>query len=137
MSPNQRQFHRCPLTAAPSAALFVGRQKIDCWVIEMSIGGFGVLIGQSLPLTAEPLARLKFQGLNYIVRVTRQEMQDEGVIVALEQIEEIVPNTTQIPSTPLEQCLTGVAWVTAVCILVAAFYCLTGTTANLTLSLIP
>ena len=93
-----------------------------------------MVVSKALPLMAEPLARLKFQGLDYIVRMIRQETQDDIVILALEQIEEIVPNVAMTPATPLEQWLTSAAWVTAICILAAAFYCLSGTHANLSLS---
>ena len=139
MSLNHRQYFRCPLPTEPSAAeaavLVVGRHKIHCRLVEMSLCGFGVLVPESLPAMKEPLARLKVRGLDYIVRVARQELRRDGVLVALEQVEELLPDSTRLPATPLEKWLTRAAWAAAICIVATALYCLAGTNAALSLSL--
>ena len=141
MSLNQRQCTRWPLPTDPSAAegavLVVGRQAIQGRLIEMSLTGFGVLVPESLPASKEPLARLKVRGLDYIVRVTRQDLRRDGVLVALQQVEELLPNSMQIPATPLGLLLTRAAWAAAVCIVLAAIYCLTDVNAAVSLSIHP
>ena len=141
MSLNHRQYFRCPLPTDPSAAegavLVVGRRKIQGRLIEMSLTGFGVLVPESLPACKEPLARLKVRGLDYIVRVTRQDLRRDGVLVALQQVEELLPNSTLIPATPLGLWLTRAAWAAAVCIVLAAICCLTDVNAVVPLSLHP
>ncbi|MBS0204666.1 MAG: hypothetical protein JSS49_17315 [Planctomycetes bacterium] len=117
---NNRHYHRCPLPDARPAVLVVDRHNIDCWVFDMSLGGFGVLVAEPIPVMHEPLARLQVQGLTYIVRVTRQEIREDEVLLALERIDEIVPDPATIPATPLGRCLTGAAWIAAICIVVAA-----------------
>ena len=139
MSLYHRQYFRCPLptdqSAAEAAVLVVGRRKIHGRLIEMSLTGFGVLVPESLPATKEPLARLKVRGLDYIVRVTRQDLRRDGVLVALQQVEELLPNSALIPATPLGLLLTRAAWAAAVCIVLAAICCLTDVNAVVSLSL--
>ena len=134
MSPNQRQFHRCPLAAEQPAVLVVDRRKIDARVIEMSLGGFGVMVPRSLPVIKDPLARLKVRGLDYVVRITRQEDRDGGVLLAVEQIEEIVPSSTVTGSSVVGRWMTFAAWTVAVGLVVAAFYSLSVTHAADSLS---
>ena len=126
---NHREYFRCPLPTDPSAAegavLVVGRRAIPGRLVEMSLTGFGVLVPESLPTTEEPLARLKVRGLDYIVKVTRQELRRDGVLVGLQLVEELLPNNTLIPATPLGQWLTRAAWAAAICIVLAAICCLT------------
>ena len=123
---NNRHYQRCPLPDTKRAVLIVDRQKIDCWVFEVSLGSFGALIAESIPVMTEPFAQLQFQGMTYVVRVTRQEVRENEVMIALEQIEEIVPDTTTIPATLLGRCLTSAAWIAAVGIIVVAVYLLAG-----------
>ena len=125
---NHRQFSRCPLPAGSSpvetAVLVVGRQTITGRLVEMSLGGFAVLVPELLPETKEPLARLKVRGLDYIVHVSREEQRRDGVLVALDQVEELLPNNTVIPATPLGRWLTRAAWMAAIGIVTTALYCL-------------
>jgi hypothetical protein len=125
MSQNQRQYFRCHHSTIQSDGLLVvGRRKIPCHLVEMSLGGFAVIVSRALPAMTAPLANLKVRGLEYIVRVTRQEPRDDGVLVALEQLEEVLPNPSLIPSTPLGIWLTRAAWVAAIALVIAAIYSL-------------
>lgn len=126
MFPNQRQFFRCPLPGGQSlSVLVIGWRRFPCRLIEMSLGGFAVVVPRVLPPMPQSLARLKVQGLDYVVRVTRQEPRNDGFLVALEQVEELVPNCATIPATPAGRWLTATAWMAAVGIVVAALYFLT------------
>jgi hypothetical protein len=123
---NQRQFFRCPLeTDQPESVLVIGSRRIDCQLIEMSLSGFAVMLPRALPSMKDPVAQLKVGALQYIVRVARQENRDDGVLVALEQLEELLPNNTMIPTTPTSRALTAAAWAAAIGIIVLAGYCMT------------
>jgi hypothetical protein len=134
MSSNQRQYFRCPLAHEDSSAVLVFRwRSIQCRLIEMSIGGFAVLAPASCRLPVESLIHLKVRGLEYIVRLTRQETRDDGTLLGLEQVEEVVPDRTLHPSTLVGRWLTKAAWAAAVGTLAVAAYCLSGLHTTITL----
>ena len=88
---NKRQYARCPLPQEKSAGeLVLGNRSIPCQVQEVSLSGFGVIVPDQLPASIDKLVTLKVGDLTYVVRVTRQEVKRAGVLVALEQVEEIV-----------------------------------------------
>jgi hypothetical protein len=136
---NHRQFFRCPIPTGASsegkAELLVDGRRINGRVVEMSLGAFGVMVPESLPTPKDPLVRLKVRGLEYIVRVTREEQRRDGVLVALEKIEELVPNNTMVPTTPLGKWLTGATWAVALCIVAFALYGLIGAHSALSMTL--
>lgn len=130
---NDRQYHRCPISADhPHAVLLVDRRKVSCRLIEVSLGGFAVVASRQIENLQNPIGRLDVQGLSYVVQVTRQETRGDGVMVALEKIEEILPNTVSVAG----RCATGLAWIAAISIVVAAVYYLAGEHANTALSTI-
>lgn len=123
---NKRKYARCPLPAEKSAAVLVmGKWTIPCLVQEVSLSGFGVVVTEQLPAAEDLLGKLTVGNLVYVVRVTRQEAKRQGVLVALEQVEEIVPDSAFTPTTMLGRWMTRAAWVAAVGIVAAAMCRLT------------
>ena len=121
MSENQRQFSRCPVDGDDSSAvLVVNRRPIDCRLVEMSIGGFGVITPRQLRVGRNELACLKARGLEYIVRITHQKRCDDGVFVGLKQVEEVLPDNSTSPESP--GWLTTAVWATALSTVAAAVY---------------
>lgn len=130
---NQRQYFRCAFESH-SCVLIAGRRAIPCELVDMSLGGFAVTIPEPMPETVDSLMRLKVRDLEYIVRLARQEHRPEGVRLALEQVEEVVPPADQIPTTPLGRVMTRAAWIVAFCLVLAALYCLSGLTPPLSVA---
>lgn len=128
MFSNKRLYSRCKHeTVQGVAELVVSGRKISCQIVELSLGSFAVIVPE--PLTealVDPLACLKFRGLTYIVRVNRQETRDDGVLVALEQVEEVVPPSSIYPSTAAGRWGARIAWVTAICLVAAALFNMAG-----------
>lgn len=88
---NQRQYARCPIPQeSVTARLNMNGRKFVCQLVELSIGGFGVVVGGQPNLTAGAIGLLSAPGLNYIVSVSRQEERPDGVYVGLKQIEEVL-----------------------------------------------
>lgn len=128
---NDRQYHRCPISADhPHAVLLVDRRKLDCRLIEVSLGGFAIVASERIDNIQDPIGRLDAQGLSYIVRISRQEDRGDGVMVALEKVEELLPSTVSMSG----RCATGFAWIAAISIVLAAVYYLAGEQMNTALS---
>lgn len=128
---NDRQYHRCPISDdQPPAVLQIDRRKVNCRLTEVSLGGFAVLAPSQLEDIRDPVGQLDVQGLAYIVRVTRQETRRDGVMVALEKVEEILPSTVSVAG----RFATGFAWIAAISIVMAAVYYLAGDQATMALS---
>jgi hypothetical protein len=125
---NQRLYSRCKHeTVQTSAVLVVSGRKMACQMVELSLGSFAVMVPEPISdALADPLAHLKFRGLSYIVRVTRQESRGDGVLVALEQVEEVLPHDSIYPNTTAGRWAARVAWVTAICLVTAAIYSIAG-----------
>ena len=134
---NQRIYSRCKHEAVRTpAVLVVAGRQITCEMVELSLGSFAVVVPEPLSdALADPLGQLKFRGLSYIVRVTRQESRDDGVLVALEQIEEVLPHSFIYPSTTAGRWIARVAWVTAISLVIAALFNIAGIQLSTALSL--
>lgn len=116
--------------------MVVGGRKVPCQLIEISLGGFAVVVAEPLSAAlADPLASLQFDGLSYIVRVSRQETRRDGVLVGLEQIEEVVPVSTTLAPTTLGRWMTRVTWCVAIGLVMAAAYSIAGPHLEAALSL--
>jgi|GEM_PF-3299379 len=88
---NQRQFARCAFSTAQSTGtLTINHRRFDCRLVEMSIGGFGVVVDGFMKMAPGTIGNLRAPGLNYIVSVTRQEPRLDGMFVGLRQLEEVV-----------------------------------------------
>lgn len=132
MAVEQRKYYRRQFSEnPPSAVLLLERRKVECWLVEMSLGGFAVLVAKELTTAMHSLARLKVQGLEYIVRLTRQESLGDCYLIGMVQIEEVRPSPVEIPATPLSQWLATATWVAALGSLGVAWYFLSGWYSNL------
>lgn len=122
MSVNQRQYARLPLPGEDSSAeLIVNRRPISCRLVEMSIGGFGVLAPKQTKVTINDLACLRTRGSDFIVRISNQETQADGVALGLKQVEEVLRNPAVTSFFP--PWLTATFWLAAVgSVLVASFW---------------
>ncbi|HEY4258978.1 MAG TPA: hypothetical protein VGM98_02410 [Schlesneria sp.] len=125
---NQRLYSRCKHeTVQTSAVLVVSGRKFACQMVELSLGSFAVIVPEPLSdALADPFAQLKFRGLSYIVRVTRQESRGDGVLVGLEQVEEVLPDNSLYPTTTGGRLAARIAWVTAICLVTAALLNIAG-----------
>lgn len=83
------------------------------------------MVPDQLPTEGDKLGQLKVGELTYVVRVTRQEVKRAGVLVALEQVEEIVPDSAMLPATRMGQWMTRLAWIVAIVVVATALYCVT------------
>jgi hypothetical protein len=113
MRANQRQFARLPMLGDDaSAQLIIKRRKIPCRLVEMSIGGFGVLAPKDTRVEKDELACLRTRGSDFIVQITYQELQHDGVSLGLKQVEEVPPPSNQTIKAP--------RWMTAAFLMAAA-----------------
>ncbi|WP_010582498.1 PilZ domain-containing protein [Schlesneria paludicola] len=88
---NQRQYARCPLPQeSVTARLNLNGRKLVCQLVELSIGGFGVVVQGKPNLSAGAIGLLSAPGMNFIVSVSRQEERSDGVYIGLKQIEEVL-----------------------------------------------
>lgn len=88
---NQRQFARCAVAEdRTTGVLSMNGRSFNCRLVEMSIGGFGVIVEGRTQFTEGATGKLHAPGMSYIVSVTRQEGRPDGVYVGLKQVSEIV-----------------------------------------------
>jgi hypothetical protein len=98
---NNRQFARCAIVEdRTTGILFMNGRSFDCRLVEISIGGFGVVIAGQPKFFPGTIGSLRAPGLNYIVSVTRQEVRDGGAFVGLKQLEEILDRKQRLPGQP-------------------------------------
>ena len=88
---NLRQFSRCPISEdRTSAVLCMNGRRFDCRLVELSIGGFGVVVVGQPNFPTGTVGNLRAPGLNYVVSVSRKETRPGGMYIGLRQIEEII-----------------------------------------------
>ena len=91
VEPNQRQFARCQIPQERATAkLIMNGRKFACQLVELSIGGFGVVVSGNPTLSLGAIGQLYAPGLNFIVSVSRHEERADGVYVGLKQLEEVL-----------------------------------------------
>lgn len=87
----QRQFSRCAFSEEGTPAILTVRgRQVGCHLIEMSIGGFGVVIAGPARFDCGTECQLQARGLNYVVRISRREERPDGTYLGLQQVEEII-----------------------------------------------
>lgn len=97
---DQRQYSRCAISEErTSGILTLNGRSYDCLLVEMSIGGFGVIVPGVPRLICGSEGRLRAPGLDYIVRMTRQEIRSGGTYIGLRQIEEILDSNPYYPNS--------------------------------------
>jgi len=127
MTANHRQSVRWPILDDNSPTVLVanGRSHV-CKLVERSLGGFGVITGETVHVGENKPIRLKTRGLEYSVRLAFQKPEDDTVYLGLELLEEILPDNMHPPASASAKWLTTVAWVVALSIVTVAVYCISG-----------
>ena len=69
------------------ATLILGGERLECHLVEVSIGGFGVSVPRSTAWTGEPICRLLTHDAAYPVRIIKQESQYTGYHFTLQRLE--------------------------------------------------
>ena len=88
---NHRQYSRCPIAEERTTGILtMNGRSFDCRLVEMSIGGFGVVLLGRPALIPGTVGSFLAPGLNYVVSVTRVEGRPGGAYVGLKQIEEVI-----------------------------------------------
>lgn len=123
MSADQRQFVRWPTIDDDCiSCLIVNGRTIRCQLVELSIGGFGVIAQQAVEVGSHERVVLKSHGSEYVVRVKFQKPSEDCFFIGLERIEEIFP-ANMMPRSRAPW-LVSVAWTVACGTVAAALYCL-------------
>ena len=69
------------------ATLILGGERLECLLVEVSLGGFGVSLPRSTAWTGEPVCRLLTHDAAYPVRILKQESQYTGYHFTLQRLE--------------------------------------------------
>lgn len=99
---NRRQFMRCKLTGEQTqGSLFVNGKCFACRLMEMSIGGFGILVAGNPEFAAGTSASLRAPNLSYVVQIARVENREGSCFLGLKQIEEVLDHSQRLPGEPV------------------------------------
>jgi hypothetical protein len=123
---NQRQFTRCSIVEdRASGVLTLNSRSFNCRLVELSIGGFGVVIAGQPSFKSGTVGTLRAPGLHYVVSVTRQEGRPGGAYIGLKQLEEIVDSQHPMDKTsPAVRYL--IAGLSGALIAISAYYFMNG-----------
>lgn len=87
-TPTRDSFFDPPSDDQSTATLILGGERLECRLVEVSLGGFGVSVPRATAWTGEPIARLLTHDAAYPVRIIRQESQYTGFHLTLQRIQE-------------------------------------------------
>lgn len=87
-TPTGDSFFDPPPSDQSAATLILGGERLECHLVEISLGGFGVTVPRSTAWTGEPVCKLLTHDAAYPVRIIRQESQYSGYLFTLQRIEE-------------------------------------------------
>ena len=120
---NQRQYSRCSLSAEGTMAILgVNGRRHHCRVVELSIGGFGVVVQGRVELNSGTVCSLRAPGFNYIVSVTRLQTRSDGLFVGLKQLEEVLDHEQHLPGDPSPTLGYAIAGIAGTLIAVACYF---------------
>ena len=71
-----------------AATLVLGAVRLPCWLVELSIGGFIVMVPNTAAWTGEPVGRLVTHESTFNVRIIKQEARYDGFAATLLRVEE-------------------------------------------------
>ena len=71
-----------------AATLVLGEVRLPCWLVELSIGGFIVMVPNTAAWTGEPVGRLVTHESTFNVRMIKQEARYDGFAATLLRVEE-------------------------------------------------
>lgn len=85
---DRNEFIDPPPADQSVATLVLGQERLNCRLVEVSVGGFTVIVPRATLWTGEPIARLVTNSTVFKVRILKQEAQYEGYQVVLQRIDE-------------------------------------------------
>ncbi len=94
-TPTGDSFFDPPPSDQSAATLILGGERLECHLVEVSIGGFGVSVPRSTAWTGEPVCRLLTHDAAYPVRIIKQESQYTGYHFTLQRLELDEPNVDE------------------------------------------
>ena len=125
-TPTGDSFFDPPPSDQSAATLILGGERLECHLVEVSIGGFGVSVPRSTAWTGEPVCKLLTHDAAYPVRIIRQESQYTGYHLTLQRIQEEETNPDESPGAAQRWiihtsrcCVIGLIAVIAYCFLAA------------------
>ena len=86
-TPTRDSFFDPPPDDQSIATLILGGERLECRLVEVSLGGFGVSVPRSTTWTGEPTAKLLTHDAAYPVRIIKQESQYTGYHFTLQRLE--------------------------------------------------
>ena len=120
-TPARNEFAEPPPQDQSSATLVLGNQRLACRLVEVSIGGFTVMVPNATVWMGEPVGRLVTQDSTFKVRIIKQEARYEGFEATLLRVEE-APD--QRPTRSPRRTVLGVWCCAAVLMLAIGYSCL-------------
>ena len=87
-TPTGDSFFDPPPSDQSAVTLILGGERLDCHLVEVSIGGFGVMVPRSTAWEGEPICKLLTYDAAYPVRIIKQEAQYDGFHMTLQRIQE-------------------------------------------------
>lgn len=87
-SPARNEFLEPPPQDQSAATLVLGELRLPCRLLELSIGGFIVMVPNAAAWTGEPVGQLVTHESTYGVRIIKQEARYDGFEATLLRVEE-------------------------------------------------
>ncbi len=87
-TPARNEFLEPPPQDQSSATLVLGAVRLPCWLVELSIGGFIVMVPNAAAWMGEPVGRLVTHESIFNVRLIKQEARYDGFVATLLRVEE-------------------------------------------------
>lgn len=94
-TPTGDSFFDPPPSDQSIATLILGGERLECRLVEVSLGGFGVSVRRSTAWTGDPIARLLTHDAAYPVRIIKQESQYTGYHITLQRLELSEPSVEE------------------------------------------
>jgi hypothetical protein len=120
--PARNEFVDPPPQDQSSARLVLGKERIECRLTEVSLGGFCVVVPRATMWAGEPVGRLVTHDAVYRVRILLQEAVYDGFLITLQRLSEHVDDLR-----PASRWIVHVSRCCAVGLLAAIGYGLLGT----------
>lgn len=84
----RNEYLDAPSRDQSAATLVLSNQRLKCRLVEVSVGGFRVMVPRGNSWTGDRVARLETHDSKYKVQLVKQEARYEGLEITLERVEE-------------------------------------------------
>lgn len=122
-TPTGNSFFDPPPSDQSAATLILGGERLECHLVEVSLGGFSVTIPRSTAWTGEPVCRLLTHDSAYPVRIIKQESQYTGFLFTLQRIQEPAIDPVEHPGVT-QHWIVNTSRCCAIGLIAAIAYCL-------------